>query len=116
MPKESSKWNTSVLHKKQQILELIRFHVVSMATITLLSYSVLKSHEPVLKSHEPDSYLRVCALPTLFVKGGRGTMLLYSVRFDLITQEYCISNAEGFSCRSWAPLTGNGDDIITELA
>ena len=40
-----------------------------------------------------------------------------SVHFDLITQENAASPIDRrFSCRSWAPLVGDGDDIITELA
>jgi len=30
----------------------------------------------------------------------------------LITQEFCISNAEQVSCSSWTLLMGDGDDII----
>jgi len=40
-----------------------------------------------------------------------------SVHFDLITPGNAASPIDRrFSCRSWAPLVGNGDDIITELA
>ena len=46
-----------------------------------------------------------------------GGIQFSSVHFDLITQENAASPIDRrFSCRSWAPLVGDGDDIITEFA
>jgi len=39
-----------------------------------------------------------------------------SVHFDLITQEMLhLQYTGGFHAGAWAPLVGDGDDIITEL-